>query len=258
MNQVEKSRLGGLRRIQLYGNPGTPEGRSKGGKKSATLFRENPSFAKKRGFIIRKDIKYPTRCAELAEFIGILLGDGGVPGTHQFTISFNNKTDREYADYISSILRRLFSVDCHIHNRKNSNGADIVVNSSNLIDFLMKNGIVKGNKVKNQVSVPAWINTGPEYQVSCLRGLIDTDGSFYLHKYKSNGKTYTYLKLGFTNCSKPLLKFVFEVLNKLKYKVFLSGDNLSIGSQFEVKRYFREIGSHNPKHLNRFRTYFDN
>lgn len=29
--QINKSRLGGLRRIELYGNPGTPEGRSKVG-----------------------------------------------------------------------------------------------------------------------------------------------------------------------------------------------------------------------------------
>lgn len=256
--RIANARLGGLRRIELYGNPGTPEGRSKGGKKSIGLLHKNPILAKRLGFIIRKDIRYPVKSTELAEFIGIMLGDGGLPGNHQITISFNNKTDYEYAMYICKVIKRLFCVNYYIHKRRESNGADIVVNSSNLVDFLLTQGLKPGNKVKNQIRVPRWICRKPEYGVACLRGLIDTDGGLYFHKYDSNGKTYTYLKLGFTNRSKPLLKFVFEVLNKLKYKVFLSGDNLSIGSQFEVKRYFREIRSHNPKHLNRFRSYFDN
>ena len=152
--RIANARLGGLRRIELYGNPGTPEGRSKGGKKSIGLFHKNPILAKRLGFIIRKDIRYPVKSTELAEFIGIMLGDGGLPGNHQITISFNNKTDREFAIYIDGIIKRLFSVNYYIHKRKDSNGADIVVSSSNLVDFLQKQGLVKGNKVKNQIGIP--------------------------------------------------------------------------------------------------------
>ena len=255
---IAKSRLGGLRRVELYGNPGTLQGRSKGGRKTANLFRLNPSFAKAAGFVIRKEIKYPIRSPELAEFIGIIVGDGGLPGNHQLTITFNNKTDYEYAEYICNILKRLFSLSYYIRKRKDSNGADIVVSSSNLIEFLLKQGLVKGNKVRNQIRVPNWIYERLEYRIACLRGLIDTDGSLYFHRYISNFKPYTYLKLCFTNRSKPLLNFVFNTLSKLNYKVYLNGDNVSIYSMSGVKRYFAEIGTHNTKRLKRFRNYFAN
>lgn len=72
------SRLGALRRIELYGNPGTPEGRRKGGLNTQKKFRSDPRIAKRIGFILRKKIKYPKESPALAEFIGIMLGDGGV------------------------------------------------------------------------------------------------------------------------------------------------------------------------------------
>ncbi len=256
--QISKARLGGLRRIQLYGNPGTSEGRSKGGKKTIAMFHDNLDFAKKTGFVIRKEIKHPEESLELAEFVGVMLGDGGLSGSHQITISFNDKTDRGYAKYICKIIRQLFLLDYHIHKRRKSNGADIVLNSSNLVDFLVLHGLKTGNKVKNQVEVPRWITNNPLYEKACLRGLIDTDGSLYCHKYNSKGKTYAYLKLGFCNRSKPLLKFAFRVFKRLGYKVSLNGDNLSVSSGLEVKRYFTEIGSSNPKHINKFRNFYGN
>ena len=87
---------------------------------------------------------------------------------------------------------------------------------------------------------------------------MDTDGSLYLHKYNSNGRNYRYRKLCFSNCSRPLLYFALNVLKKLKYKAYLCGNNVSIYSISEVKRYFLEIGSHNSKHLKKFKSYFLN
>lgn len=251
---IKKSKLGGLRRIELYGNPGTAEGRSKGGKRTIGFFHRNPALARKVGFIIRKEIKYPERSVELAELIGIILGDGGLPGNHQLTIAFNKKTDQEYSLYLRSILRRLFSVDCYTHYRRNNNGANIIVSSSNLVDFLIKHGLVTGNKVKNQVDIPEWINRSIEYQKACLRGLVDTDGSFYRHKYKVNGKKYKYLKLCFTNCSRPLLQSTLRILENIKIKAYLKGDHVSVYSGSDVKKYFKEVGSHNPKHALKFKN----
>jgi len=105
VREISKSRLGGLRRIALYGNPGTVEGRSKGGRRTISLFHNDPVFAKKSGFIIRKEIRYPKRSVRLAELIGIMLGDGGLPGKHQLTISFNNKTDKRYSVYLKSLFK---------------------------------------------------------------------------------------------------------------------------------------------------------
>lgn len=252
---IEKAKLGGLKRIELYGNPGTFEGRSKGGKKTVELFRKDPGLAKRSGFIIRKEIKYPTRCTELAELIGVILGDGSLPGNHQLTVSFNSKTDKEYSVFLGKILRSLFLIDHHVHFRKGCNGADIVVSSSNLVDYLLKQGIVAGSKVKNQVDIPGWIFDKIEYQKACLRGLIDTDGSFYHHRYNSEGKRYNYLKLCFASRSKPLLNSVFRIFKKFNFKAFLHGDQVFVYSRSGIKRYFEEIGSHNPKHSNKIKEF---
>lgn len=255
---AEKSRLGGLRRVQLYGNPGTAEGRSKGGRRAIELFRQNPGLAKKVGFINRKKIKYPSRCVELAELIGVILGDGGLSGSYQLTISFNCKTDKEYSEFLGKILRKLFLIDYHIHRRKGCNGADIVVSSSNLIDFLLRQGLVVGNKVKNQVDIPSWIYDRLEYQKACLRGLVDTDGSFYCHSYNRNGKNYKYLKLCFANRSKPLLNSVLRILRKFNFEAYKHGDQVYIYSISGIKNYFEKIGSHNPKHSNKITKFFAN
>jgi hypothetical protein len=236
ITQSDKARLGGLRRIELYGNPGTPEGRSRGGRNTIRFFHSHPTLAKKLGFIIRKEIKYPSRGNELAELIGIILGDGGLPGNHQISITFNRKTDLKYSEFITSILKRLFGVDYHVRKRKDSKGADIIVSSSNLVNFLIKQGLVRGNKVKNQITVPRWICKNQTYKIACLRGLMDTDGGLYLHRYKVNGKTYKYLKLSFANRSKPVLNFMLDVLRDLNYKAYLNGDSVSIYSSAGVKK----------------------
>jgi len=186
--RIANARLGGLRCIELHGNPGTPEGRSRGGRKTTSLFSQNPALAKSLGFVTRKEIKYPPKSEELAELIGIILGDAG-------------------------------------------------------------------NKVRNQVDIPSWIHRNIIYQKACLRGLIDTDGSFYLHEYKLNGQKYRYLKLCFTNRSKPLLNSAFAIFKNLRLKAYLDGDHVSIYSRPEIKRYFQEIGSHNPKHLHKFKKH---
>lgn len=256
--QINKSRLGGLKRVELYGNPGTPDGRSRGGRKTVFLFHQNPRLAKKSGFVIRKEIKYPKKCAKLAEFIGIMLGDGGLSGTHQITVSFNNKVDNGYAQHIAKILKKLFSIDCHIHKRKGGNGADIVVNSSNLRDLLLRLGLKAGNKVRNQVSVPEWITKKRQYRIACLRGLMDTDGSFYLHKYSIGRKSYIYPKMDFCNCSRPLVNFVFNTLNELDCKARVARQNVLLDSLSSVKKYFKAIGTSNPKYLKKFKSYFYN
>ena len=40
----------------------------------------------------------------LAEFMGIIFGDGGINNDWQLVISLNSLTDREYSDYILKLI----------------------------------------------------------------------------------------------------------------------------------------------------------
>lgn len=254
--RVGNSRLGGLRRVELFGNPGTREGRSKGGSSTAAFFRENPVLAKKNGFVVRKEIALPHKSRALAELVGIILGDGGVRSKYQLTITFNGETDREYARYIGKLIKELFHIDFRVQKRRGNKGADIVVSSVNFVEFLRTVGIQDGNKVRKQVGFPEWIMQDPEFQRACVRGLMDTDGSLYSHRYKSYNKYYEYLKLCFTNCSRPLLQSVYLVLTNSGIKASLVGNHVSIHSANDVKKYFSVIGSSNPKFLEKYKRFF--
>ena len=71
--KINASRRGGQVVMEKYGGPGTPEGRSKGGKRGMQTLRA-------RGLIPQpKPFFGPTNYSpELAEFVGILLGDGHI------------------------------------------------------------------------------------------------------------------------------------------------------------------------------------
>lgn len=250
------SKLGGKRHFGLYGPPGTIESRRKGGLRSQEKFRADPELAKKKGFITRKSIKSPKKSSDLAEFIGIMLGDGGIWSNYQISISFNMYEDIKYANYIQGLVTRLFSLSSKIRIREKYGNGDIVVSGRNLVDFLERHGVKKGNKVTKKVDIPKWIWTSEDYKIGCLRGLIDTDGCFYRHKYRVNGKEYTYLKMCFTSYSPPLLKSVTTILKDLGFNPRNTAKNrVYLYTLPQLHRYFRKVNSRNPRYLNIYRNF---
>lgn len=237
------AKLGGKRTYELHGLLGTKETRSKGGKNSWAKRRNNPELLKK----YMNSITKPEESTDLAEFIGIMLGDGGLT-TYQCTIYLSSETDQEYAKYIKKLIRKLFNLTPGIYKHKKWKMLKVSVSGINLVEYLKQKGLCIGNKVLLQATVPQWIWDTPEYMKVCIRGLIDTDGCFALHKYKVNRKEYCYPKICFSNRSQPLLDFVYQGLKQLgfnpkktyKYGVWLHNQN-------EVRKYLKEIGTRNLK-----------
>lgn len=162
----EFSHLGGRRFVELYGSPGTPKGRRMGGLSTQNKLRSDPWFATKTALKTRKKIRYPQKSPLLAEFVGIMLGDGGCHNDYQFTVSFNPKKDMEYAYYIQQLITKLFSVSSTIDVRDKYGSGDIIVNGRNLVEFLNKIGIAKGNKVVKQIDIPQWIFASKDYKIA--------------------------------------------------------------------------------------------
>ena len=253
----DAARVGGQRRAQLYGPPpATLEGRRKGGRISCERFRANPELAAARGFILRKTIRRPKYSARLAEFIGIMLGDGCLSSRFQVGIAFNAKTDRAYGAYLQRLVRALFGISATIQPRSDSNGWTVVASSRALVEYLQTLGLVAGNKVAHQVDVPEWIWAQPPYQRACLRGLMDTDGSIYRYTHRVNGATYDHAALCFTNRSQPLLRSVQRVLTNHGFHPRMRRYGVYLNRQTEIQRYFQIVGSRNLKHLERFQAYF--
>ena len=248
------AKLGALMRNKLYGNPGTPDGRRRGGFTTIRKFMRSPELAKKLGLRIIKDIKRPKSSLHLAEFVGIVLGDGGLTD-YQLKITFNRDTDAEYADFVKKLIKKLFKLTPRIIHKKLDKGSDIAVYSKNLVEFLEGNGLRRGNKVRNKADIPLWIKRNNRFQLSCLRGLMDTDGSCYAYSYNVREKRYRNVALCFTNASEALLKSVYDIFDRNGYYPCITGRRVYVYRENEVNKYFQKVGTHNPKHLEKYKRF---
>lgn len=248
--------LGALRRNRMHGNPGTPVGRRLGGLMSVAKRRaaEQRGVPPPDGFVLAKSIKYPQRSPVLAEFIGMMLGDGCLNSAFQAALYFNTETDRLYADFMEGLADTLFGV---MPRRQiaSAQGGELLFSSKRLVDYLIQLGFIRGDKVRKQAGVPAWITENPEYCRSCLRGLMDTDGSVYSYQHIVYGRSYTHAALCFTNRSYPLLEFVEATLKVNGYHPTRTGFRVYLHRRVELERYFSDVGTHNPKHAQRYQTY---
>lgn len=247
------SSAGGIAAYKKYGRVGgDPEYR----KKKWYEWWEREGRYKKHPVIgIAKPIKTPHFSKELAEFVGILLGDGNI-SQRQVAISLHSKDDKAYGKFVVSLIKRLFSVPISISYDKRYSVVDFVISRSRLVRFCIeKLGLRRGNKVKQQVDVPRWIKKDRSFLIACTRGLIDTDGCVFDHRYKVNGKLYSYKKLAFSNHSKPLINSVYDILrqNRLNPRITKDGKDIRLESKNDIRRYFLIFSTHNPKYLKKIR-----
>ncbi len=246
------ARLGGLALYKKYGKVGGDEKYRKD--KWYEWWEKKGRFIDNE-IIKRKPIKKPRKTIEFAEFIGIMLGDGGMT-QGQITITLNRKDDRDYILYVIALIKKLFDAEVYVWDRKKYSVNNIVISRTELVDYCKSMGLKVGNKIKQKADIPNWIKRDTELMKACVRGLIDTDGSIFKHCYKIKNKEYCYKKLDFTSRSLPLLLSVHNFLKKSGFTPRITYDKNSIrlDNQKEVGRYFLLIGTKNLKHLKRYNS----
>lgn len=242
---------GGLAVLKKYGTIGGDQ--EKRQKQWHKWWEEKGRFDKSNIANMRLPIQKPEKTKELAEFAGIVLGDGGI-STRQITISLHHEDDKEYINFVTLMIEKLFGVKPSVYHKQKHSIKNIVISRTELIDFCTNElGLKIGNKVHQQVDIPSWIKRKRDFEKACVRGLIDTDGSVFAHKYKVNGKGYSYKKLQFTSLSKPLLLSVFNILKKNGLNPRMArAKEVWLDSKMSMNKYFEIIGSNNPKHLKRY------
>src|SRR3989338_1776785 len=119
----------------------------------------------------RKNVALPKYSSQLAEFFGIMMGDGGINNLWQVTITLNSIKDANYSTYISALCKRLFGILPVLRKRKNRNALVVSLASISIVDFLVDNGLLRGNKLKQGLRIPEWILGNKSYRRACI-GLI--------------------------------------------------------------------------------------
>lgn len=211
-----------------------------------------------------KVIKIPNKCNELAELIGIILGDGCITiinnkkkyGTYSVRIVGDSRYDKEYLiNFVKPMVDRLFNISSKIYFVKNKNTIRLEIVGKRLVYFFLNFGLKSGNKLKNGVRFPSWIWKNKAYIKSCLRGLIDTDGCICELLPHWPGL----YQLSFENFSLPILKDVRKAFLKLGFnpsKIHGSktphGNRICVTRKKEIHKFYKEICFHNERHLNRY------
>lgn len=197
-----------------------------------------------------RPIYAPKKNIELAEYIGIMMGDGGL-SKYQATVTLHHIDDREYGAFVVKLIQKLFRVIPATYHDVQGSVISIVVSRVELVRILHQLGLPIGNKVAQRFDIPSWIKKKKSYLIACMRGLFDTDGCVIIHRYRVKDTLYAYKKLSFCSRSAPLLKSVYGLLAELgmKPRYTRDGYEVRLESRSDVQKYFKIIGSHNPKHL---------
>ncbi len=202
--------------------------------------------------IKKKDLK---KNIDLAEFFGIMLGDGNIyinkRSGHYLIRVFIGKREVDYRLYVSRLIKKIFGVTPKYYLFRQSEYV-LYFNSKSIAYLLLDLGLVHGDKKRNKVRIPHWIFANSNYLKACIRGLVDTDDCLY--------KKYKYpkiLQIEFYSGVLTLLLDFRRALIRLGFKVSRiiqrkngAAPKCGIYSKEEVKRYCDEIGFKNPKHLN--------
>jgi len=142
----------------------------------------------------------------------------------------------------------LFGIEPKIELRK-SNEMLIIVHSKKIVEFFNNQGLKYGDKIRNQVTIPAWIFKKKSYLRACIRGLIDTDGCIYaLKPHYSN-----YYQLSFKNYNMTLLRDVRKAFLTLGYPISKISKNnqIYLTQKVFIRKFYKEIGFSNLKHQKR-------
>lgn len=205
----------------------------------------------------RKRVSLPKKSALLAEFMGIMLGDGGINNDWQANITLNANADAAYAVKIVAMIRELFDVEPAVRKRKDRNTLVISISSTTVVDYLVSLGLVRGNKIQGKARIPAWIERNKSYRTTCVRGLVDTDGCLYTHVHKVAGKQYKNIGLCFSNHAEGLIDGVASAFEQFGIVPHISntGTRIYLYSEEAVARYLSVFGTSNPRIQNVYQTW---
>lgn len=198
---------------------------------------------------------------QLAEFVGIMLGDGHigiyntkfkdkikVHRTLKVTLDSRNK---EYASYVSQLLSEVLLTEIHHSYKKTENAVDLATHKKELLDFALNDlGLAQSPKW-NKMKIPEKYSSG-ELSLYVLKGLFDTDGC--LSVFNNNGTSYSRIEIRL--CPSPAQEQINKILNEYNFIYTIQNlergkSRIRISGKNQLQKWFNLIGSANPIHLNK-------
>lgn len=212
---------------------------------------------------LKRGVTLPVKeCEELAEFFGILAGDGYVgcskKKNYEVGIAGHLKEDLEFLVYVKEIISKLFNLEPKINKREKINTAYLYLRSRGIFTYLISSGFKKENCL---IDVPSWV--WKKHTSYFVRGLFDTDGSVTLKSNHGIKEFYPVIKICLKD--KKLIKKLSNWINSKEINHCVGEDSrldsrtnkvytkyyLQISGYKNVGKWVKIVGSSNPKHKNK-------
>lgn len=168
-----------------------------------------------------------------AYIVGLALGDGNLSNPNGRAVRLRITSDLKYPYLISKIQKSIQEIlpnnKVSLVYKRNDNSLDISC-YSNTWEELLGWYSGKGSKLTQNICIPQWIINNKKYFISCLRGLIETDGSIYTDR--------GYKTVMFTSANQLLSSQVNELISSLGFKPHvytISGKNINQNIIYRVR-----------------------
>lgn len=177
------------------------------------------------------------------------MGDGGINNPWQANITLNAVKDAAYSRYVVNKIKELFHIVPYSFRYKTKHAVRILINSVSLVDFLVANGLVRGDKLRQSLQIPAWIQEIRKYKTACVRGLVDTDGCMFVHKHTVGKREYKNIGLTFSSRSSCLISQVASIFEEFGIMPHITsrGTEIYLYKAEAVARYLEIFGTSNPR-----------
>lgn len=158
----------------------------------------------------KRNITFPSHLTlELAEFVGIIIGDGnisqflyptrrGKPSLHSDIKIACNKKEVEYIAHIQQLFQKLFNLELKYMLEKSEGSIVLSAHSKGIVQFLNTLCEIPIKQKGSIVGIPSIIkNNSFEVKYAFLRGLADTDFSVSFQNKTGKGHNYPVIKASF-------------------------------------------------------------
>lgn len=170
----------------------------------------------------------------LAELIGVILGDGNIQryARTEGLLIVGNYNNPGFINRYAKIVRIIFRKKPAIRKVNGENTTRISLYQKNISRRL---GIPAGSRKSIKFETPTWILENKSFLVAFLRGLFEAEGSLSVHK-----PTYTY-NFQFRNNNQSLLTAVEKGLKLLGYHPEIRKYAIRLRKKLEVLRFKKQI-----------------
>ena len=249
-------------------------GAKKGSRASINKSKEELNFRMKRA---RRAIKNKPKKIKLkinggtCEFFGALMGDGCITKHklkdkkyYKYIIIFSGhkSLDKEYHEkYLRDLIKKEFKLNSSVQLGKVKNVRTLKIFNKSLLNELIDYGFPLGKKGQKLKIPRRFLKMPWEYKKFIIRGLFDTDGSIYARR----DEDYKYPHISITSRSRKLIEQLYKILRERDYSVWITKPNNSKLAESLVlkgikntKRWMKDIGSSNPKHVFKYKYWLKN